>query len=216
MPKSSAMWREVAPGVLQWSRFSPERQVDLNGLFIVDETGNVAIDPPALDAMQLSEMRRQGGVAHVVLTNRDHARKAADLVEHMRARVHAHHADAPALPFPVHHTFTGGQVLPAGLVAIEIPGSKCPGECAFLLPRDGGTLILGEAHIGLRSGRLSLLPDAGLGDPLLAREGLRLLLAHSYERVLVSAGTCPPARAALETVLAHLPPPRRSAPSASR
>lgn len=200
--------REIAPGVLQWSVHLEEKAIDLNGTLVVDAGGNVAIDPPILDAGQIEEVERLGGVAHVVLTNRHHVRETARLVERTGARVWVPLEDAGGdvggLDVAVAEAFRAGDGLPAGLVAIGVADSKTPGETALLLPRDGGTLILGDALIGKPAGRLSLLPAPKIADPAKAAEGLRPLLEHDFVRVVVGDGANPEdGRRAFEAFLAE-------------
>lgn len=205
-------FEELAPGVHCWSRWHDEKAMNFNGFLVVDPSGNVAIDPPELEARQFDLVWQLGGVAHVVLTNGHHGRRTADLVARTRARVHAPGRDVDLLHFEVDETFRGGDVLPADLRAIAVPHSKTPGETALLLPRDGGTLFLGDALIGRPPGALSLLPDEKFRDPAKARRGLRVLLEPSYARILVADGDHPEdGRAALEDFLAHagVRPPRR-------
>ena len=204
VPTSSLPFREVAPGVLQWSVHHPEKGIDFNGTLVLDAGGNVAVDPPELDARRLDLVWERGGVAHVVITNRHHERHAARLVERTRARTWAPALDAEGLGLRVDETFRDGAELPAGLRAIAIRHSKSPGETALLLPRDGGTLILGDALIGRPPGRLSLLPAPKIADERKAAEGLRVLLDHVFERVVVGDGENPTdGRHAIEDFLAH-------------
>src|SRR5687768_1907215 len=132
--------KEVAPAVYQWSVFQPDRGLDFNGHLIVAPggQGNVVVDPPELSVPQMDAIWARGGVAHVVITNRHHARRAAELVQRTGARVHAHGLDAAALGLRVDHDFLGGAELPGGMLAITVPDSKSPGETALLLRRDGG------------------------------------------------------------------------------
>jgi hypothetical protein len=205
---------EVAPGVLQWSVWHAERALDFNGLLVLDPAGNVVVDPPELDSGHWDEIWTRGGVAHVVLTNRHHVRRTAEVVARTGARVHAPARDADGLDVGVDATFRDGDELPAGLRAVAVPHSKTPGETALLLPRDGGTLILGDALIGGAGGALTLLPAEKLPNPATAARGLRVLLEHAWSRVLVGDGSNPPGgRRAVEDFLVHhgVAPKRRRA-----
>jgi hypothetical protein len=92
-------------------------------------------------------------------------------------------------------------------VALELHGSKTPGELAFLLEET--TLVTGDllrAHLG---GRLHLLPDAKLKDPVRARASVRGLLASwpRIDAVLVGDGwpVFRGGRAVLEELVAGFP-----------
>src|SRR5690349_3634198 len=99
-----AAFREVAPDVFQWSVFQPDRGFDFNGTIVLSPEGNVAIDPLELSVAQMDALWERGGVKHVVITNRHHGRRAAELVQRTDARVHAHEDDAEALRFVVRPT----------------------------------------------------------------------------------------------------------------
>lgn len=203
-PEPPGPLHEVAPGVLQWSVWHPEKSLNFNGTFLRDPAGNVAIDPPHLDPAHLERIWTEGGVAHVIITSRDHVRNTAELVQRTSAKVHAPRKDAESAHVSVDETYGDGDELPGGLLAIAIPDSKTPGESALLLRRDGGTLILGDALIGRPAGRLSLLPDEKFADAAKAVRGLRVLLRHDFTRVLVGDGENPAdGRHAVEDFLVH-------------
>ena len=190
MPSAPA-FSELAPGVFGWSVFDAERGLDFNGLFVVTPGGNAIVDPPQLGVAQMDALWARGGVAAIVITNRHHGRRTHELVQRTGAEVWAHESDAPALDLQVDRTFTDGAALPGGMTAIAVPHSKSPGETALLLPRDGGTLIVGDAVIGTPRGALSLLPEPKVPDAAKARDGLRVLLGHAWTRLLVGDGAQP-------------------------
>ena len=202
MSSASEPLHEVAPGLFVWSHWHEEKQIAFNGFFVTGGDANVVIDPPELDPGVLDATWAAGGVACVILTNGHHGRRTAEIVQRTGARVLAPARDADLLHLQVDETYGDGDTLPGGFAAIAIPHSKTPGESALLLPRDGGTLILGDALIGKPEGRLSLLPDEKFKNPTKARQGLRVLLDHEYARVLVADGAQPEGgRAAVEDFL---------------
>ncbi|MEM7247179.1 MAG: hypothetical protein AAF533_17695 [Acidobacteriota bacterium] len=195
---------ELAPDVWSWSVWHEEKSLHFNGFLVLHPDGNVALDPPALNPTQLDQVWQLGGVSHVVLMNGHHGRQAPELVARTSARVHAPKADVSLLSFDADETYTGGDELPAGLLAIGFKAAKTKGEHALLLPRDGGTLFLGDSLLGRPEGALSMLPDEKFKEPDRARLSLRVLLDHAYERVLVADGHQPEgARAAIENFLVH-------------
>ena len=190
---------EVAPGLFQWARFNEEKQLHFNGHCLIHPEGNVLIDPPEPEA-PLQEWVAGQGVAHVLLTNRHHARAAETFRERTGARVWMHAADADGAPLPIDETFADGATLPGGWLAITVPDSKSPGETALWAEAGGGTLVIGDARIGRTPGILEMLPDEKFPDPTRAREGIRVLLARPFTRLLLGDGTSLLAggRAALE------------------
>lgn len=75
----------------------------------------------------------------------------------------------PAPPAPVHHEFDDDQVLPVagGIRVVHTPGHT-KGHCAFLLERDGGVLIVGDAarNIGGRLRSSSVPAGALVGEDM--------------------------------------------------
>lgn len=181
--------REVVPGVFEWSWFSSEKQLDLNGHYVVEGDDRVLIDPPTLSQADRAEIDRRGGVTAIVLTNRDHLREIASCHTAFGAPVWAPAADADQIDVKPDHLFRNGDRLPGGLVAVAVPDSKSPGETALWAPARRA-LIVGDAVIGKPAGALNLLPDDKFADPKKARAGLSTLLAPrlDYDAVLVGDG----------------------------
>ncbi|HET9028920.1 MAG TPA: hypothetical protein VFN49_01975, partial [Candidatus Aquilonibacter sp.] len=71
------MQATVVPGVSMWSVWQPDREMYFNSFFVECEGGNLVVDPLAADETLFARMERAGGVAWIVLTNRDHERAAA-------------------------------------------------------------------------------------------------------------------------------------------
>ncbi len=96
----------------------------------VRDGGNVAFDPLPLSDDDARAIEALGGVATVLLTNRDHERGAAAMRERFASRVLSSRREAELFELRVDGTFDR-QVLP-GLLAIPLDGAKTPGEVAFL------------------------------------------------------------------------------------
>src|SRR5512132_2889244 len=86
--------REILADIFTWPWFSEPHGYNFNGHFICHAGGNLCIDPvePAKD--DLEEMARRG-VAHILITNRNHGRAANVIRERTGARTVIHPADAP-------------------------------------------------------------------------------------------------------------------------
>ncbi|MCB9730644.1 MAG: MBL fold metallo-hydrolase [Deltaproteobacteria bacterium] len=170
-----------------WSVFDEARNVDFHGTCLVRDGGCVLIDPLPLSEHDLQHVRDLGGVSWVAVTNSDHTRGAADIAALFDAPIAGPRGEEGALPLPVTRWLGDGDTLVDGLVALEMRGSKTPGELAFLL--DGTTLITGDLVRGQRGGRLNLLPDAKLTDrPAVYGSIRRLLELEHLEAVLVGDG----------------------------
>ena len=170
-----------------WSSFDRARNLDFHSVLWVREGGNVAIDPLPLSDDDADHVAALGGVAWVVVTNSDHLRATADLVQRFRARVAAPDAERETLDHPVDRWLADGDELVPGLLALALDGSKTPGELALVL--DGTTLITGDLVRGHRGGALNLLPDPKLRDRAAALASVRRLAAlDAVDAVLVGDG----------------------------
>jgi len=180
--------RQLAiPGVYSWSAWQPDRGMNFNGYFLVRDGGNVAVDPLPVDDTQAEQIRAQGGVATIVLTNRDHERGARAMRDRFGARVLAHEREAASFAFSPDATFGDGETVVPGMVAIGLPGAKTAGECALYL-REFACAIVGDAVLGAPAGALSLLPEAKLADRARLLHSLRSLWALRLKTLLTGDG----------------------------
>src|SRR4029077_15609405 len=164
--------REIVDGIVPWSWLSEPHGYDFNGYFVRHSAGNLCIDPVEPAAEVLDLLAREG-VARILLTNRNHARRRGWGGARLGAAVATHAADA------AHARAQGAVVadeLRAGervgpFVVVPVPG-KSPGEVAFHWP-ERRLLLVGDAVIGNPAGRLSLLPDRVMDDPARLRGSVR-------------------------------------------
>jgi glyoxylase-like metal-dependent hydrolase (beta-lactamase superfamily II) len=179
--------REIVDGIVTWSWFSEPHGYDFNGYFVRHPAGNLCIDPvePPADVVEL--LVREG-VAHVLLTNRNHVRRANLVRERTGARVSIHPADAG-------HARSQGAVIDAELragehvgpfVVVGVPG-KSPGEVAFHCPARR-RLVVGDAVIGNPPGSLSLLREKVMDDPARLRASVRALADLDLDVLLTGDG----------------------------
>ena len=180
--------REIFPGIFTWSHFSQEKQIEFNGWCIPSKEGSIIIDPPQCPESTLDEIDQFGDVKSIILTNKDHVRRAEEFAGRFRAPILIHQADAPLVSVRIGGLFKQGDELPGGLEPWRINDAKSPGECV-LLHRAAGALIVGDALIGKPAGQLNLLPAAKYADVAKAREGIRFLLKLAFDAVLVGDGT---------------------------
>ena len=180
--------REIVPGVFMWSWFSEPHGYNFNGFLVHHAAGNICIDPvePTPEAQ---ERIARDGVATIVLTNRNHTRRANLIREHTRARVMIHPADAAYATTqgtPIDQDLVpGSQIGPFEVVSV--PG-KSPGEVILRWP-ERRLLIVGDAVIGNPPGKLSLHREKLMDDPARLRQSLRHLPTENVEIVLTGDGT---------------------------
>jgi len=180
--------RQLLPGIFQWSWFSPEKQLDFNGLFLTVGEHRVLVDPPPMTGEAQSQIRRNGPVDYVVITNRDHERQAPACKAEFGCQVWVPEADAAQMEIKADRTYKDGELLPGGIWAVQLRDQKSPGECALFLEQGKGVMIVGDALIGKPPGSLSMLPTEKYADPAKAREGLRRLLKYDFDTFLVGDG----------------------------
>jgi uncharacterized cupin superfamily protein/glyoxylase-like metal-dependent hydrolase (beta-lactamase superfamily II) len=175
------------PDVFMWSVWQPDRNVFFNSYFIRRSAGNVVVDPLTASDDDLTFVRDQGGLALVIVTNRDHERKARDFAKAFGARIAASALDAPLLSGPVDLILRAGDEPFDGADVIAFEGLKSPGEIALHL-RVHKAAIVGDALWGDPAGTVRLLPDAKLLDAPKAVLSLRQLWALRLDTLLVGDG----------------------------
>ena len=199
--------REVVNGIVGWSWLSPPHGYDFNGWFVRHPSGNLCIDPVEPTDEVLAFLAREG-VARIVITNRNHARRAALVRERTGAPIAIHDAD-------VAHARAQGTAIDAEVrvgdrvgpfVVIGVPG-KSPGEIA-LHDAARRLLVVGDAVIGNPPGRLSLLREQVMDDPARLRASVRALAALDLDVVLPGDGVpiLAAASARLRELVATFPP----------
>jgi glyoxylase-like metal-dependent hydrolase (beta-lactamase superfamily II) len=179
--------REILSGIYTWPWFSEPHGYNFNGHLILNEGGNLCIDPVEPTAADLDEIARLGA-SRILLTNRNHSRAANKIRARTGARTAIHPADAPhalkegaELNDELH---IGERIGP--LVVVGAPG-KSPGEVVLHWP-ERKILIVGDAVVGDPPGRCKLLPEKVVDDPSLLRASVRSLLALDFDILLVGDG----------------------------
>jgi glyoxylase-like metal-dependent hydrolase (beta-lactamase superfamily II) len=175
------------PDLYSWSAFDPERNIDFNSVAWVRPGGNVLIDPLPLTQHDLRHLQSLGGAAWIVVTNSDHARAAAPIAAATGAQLAGPAAEQATFPLTCQRWLRDGDEVVPGLVALELEGSKTPGELVLLLEQT--TLITGDLIRAHRAGSLTLLPDKKLKDRKSAAASVQRLLQHrQIGAVLVGDG----------------------------
>lgn len=181
------MQKLALPGAYAWSRWQPDRGLYFNSHLFVVSSGNVAVDPLPLDSGDADAIAALGGVATIVVTNRDHLRDAAAMRERFGAGIATSRLEAPLLDCEIDRTLEDGEEPFEGAVVVALDRQKTPGEFALHLKKNSA-LLVGDALLGTPAGSLSLLPDEKYDDEqsVLA---LRRVWALQPEVLLVGDGT---------------------------
>ncbi len=175
------------PDLYCWSIFDAERNVDFHSTAWIRPTGNVLIDPLPLSDHDWAHLQSLGGAQWIVITNSDHLRASAAIAEKTGAQIAAPIGEQDSFPIPVNRWLADGDQIVPGLQAIELHGSKTPGELALLL--QDTTLITGDLVRAHQAGALMLLPDSKLFDRSEALISIqRLATLNQIEAVLVGDG----------------------------
>jgi len=178
----------VVARVAMWSAWQPEREMFFNSFLLTQDGGNVAVDPLEPDDATLAAIERAGGIAWIVVTNRDHERGARDLARRFGAKIVASELDAPLLSGPVDRTVRDGDDV-GGARVVALDGHKTHGEFALHLA-DRKTIVVGDAIWGKPVGALTMMPDDKLADPARAALSLRKLAALRPDSLLLGDGAC--------------------------
>ena len=179
--------REIVDGIFTWSWFSEPHGYDFNGYLIRHPEGNLCVDPvePSEDVLARLVQR---GVARIVLTNRNHVRKATLVRERTGAPIAIHPADADyarAQGVTIDAEIAPGEQI-GSFTVLGVPG-KSPGEIALHCPKRR-LLIVGDAMIGNPPGKLSLLREKVMDDPARLRASVEALTGLEVETILVGDG----------------------------
>ncbi len=179
--------REIVDGILVWSRLSEPHGYNFNGYLVHHPEGNLCIDPVEPSEDVLARLAEEG-VAHILITNRNHVRAANRVRERTGAPVAIHPADATyaraqgaVLNEELH---AGRRIGPFAVVGV--PG-KSPGEVAFHCPRRR-ILVVGDAVIGNPPGKVSLLREKVLDDPARLRGSVAALAELEVDVLLPGDG----------------------------
>ncbi len=180
--------KALLPNIWEWSWFSEEKQLNFNGHLLTVGEHRILIDPPPMTSSDIAFARQGGPVDYIIVTNRDHAREAAQLREEFHCTVMVPELDAKEMTLTIDKTCKDGELLPGGIWVVQLAHQKSPGESALFLETGKGILIVGDAIIGHPEGALRLLSPEKYADISQAREGLRRLLKYTFDSLVVGDG----------------------------
>src|SRR5436309_6918994 len=199
--------REIVEGILTWSWFSEPHGYTFNGYLVHHPEGNLCIDPVEPSDEVLGRLTRDG-VARIVVTNRNHLRRANLVRERTGAQVLIHPADAAyarTQGAEIDGALHAGQRI--GPFAILGAAGKSPGEVALHCPKRR-ILIVGDAVIGNPPGKLSLLREKVMDDPARLRASVTALAEVDVDVLLPGDGEpiLRDAQSRLRELVATFPP----------
>jgi Metallo-beta-lactamase superfamily len=175
------------PDLYCWSEFNADRNIDFHSIAWIRPEGNVLIDPLPLSDHDWAHLQSLGETKWIVITNSDHLRASAEIAAKTGAQIAAPQGEQGSFAIPVQRWLADGDAIVSGLTAIELHGSKTPGELALVLEET--TLITGDLVRAHQAGSLMLLPEAKLVDRSQALASVQRLAALSkIDEVLVGDG----------------------------
>lgn len=176
-------------GMAMWSVWQPDRSMYFNSFFMEHADGNIVIDPLATTDDDIAYMRERGGVALIVITNRDHERRARELATMFGAKLASGEKEQSLLTGPVDRVLKAGDEVAHDIEVIALADGKTPGEIALYL-RGKKTAIVGDALWGDPAGAVRMPPNEKLIDPGKAALSLRQIWALRLDVLLVGDGAC--------------------------
>jgi hypothetical protein len=179
MPQATEL-AHVPPNYAIWQAYDPTVKADLFSTAALTQNGLIVVDPISLTADARLELEEMGSISAVLLTNANHVRAMTEFANTSLQFVpNELSSDSPQI-------LTRGASM-QGLAAKAISGAG-PGEFAFHDPRDGGTLILGDALINLEPHGFTLLPAKYCANRRQMIRSLRSLLDLFFARIFFAHG----------------------------
>ncbi len=176
--KRASELTQVPPNYAIWQMYDLAAKAELFSTAVRTDAGVVIVDPIPLARDARAAL---GNIAAALVTNANHARAAADFTDSILVPTEL------IRDFPNARQLTNG-MCSHGLTAIAIRGAA-PGEFAFHDPRDGGTLIVGDALINFEPHGFSLLPAKYCVDRKQMIRSLQSLLGLDFARAVFAHGT---------------------------
>jgi glyoxylase-like metal-dependent hydrolase (beta-lactamase superfamily II) len=187
MPLIAPELLEITPSLFIWQAFDPAARVELFSTSFVLRRQIVIVDPVRLESSQLSELRKRGCIAGVVVTNANHHRAATWYSQEFSAPIFAlgegFHGPKPGRRTEVRDA----SKIVGQLEVVEIEGAVA-GELALYHAADGGTLVVGDALINFEPYGFAFLPRKYCRDEKQMRRSLGKLLDRPAERMFFAHG----------------------------
>ncbi|MGH8092620.1 MAG: hypothetical protein ACREIF_04015 [Chthoniobacterales bacterium] len=201
MPEALSL-QPLTQSLWLWEAYDPAAKCDLFSSAALRAGRLFLFDPIPLAAAPLAELISAYDLAGVLLTNSNHVRAAAEFSRRHKAPIFA--ADSVTQECDAGETvrLVAQAKIPPDITAIAIAGAA-PGEMAFHLADDGGTIVIGDALIHFEPYGFTFLPAKYCADHKAMQRSLRQLLDWPFERLLFAHGRplLSSARARLESLL---------------
>src|SRR5438270_12282113 len=185
MPPRTNELHRISPYLLIWHAFDRAAKTELFSTALITHPDIIVIDPIALTDVAEQELNESGRVALIILTNVNHVRAAISFRERYAAPIFAAIELSNEVPYaqPVNDTMAIHD-----LRIITLDGAA-PGELAIHDPRDGGSVVVGDALINFDPYGFTLLPKKYCLNEKVMIRSLNRLAELEFERLLFAHGT---------------------------
>ena len=179
---------QIAPSLFIWQVYDPAVKSDLFSSAILTAEGILLIDPIAMEDAPFSELRREGLIAGIVVTNSNHHRASTQFAEQFSIPVFARcETFSDKMPRQFREVADGDEICD-GLFLSGIEGAVA-GEIVLHYAPSGGTLIVGDALINFEPYGFTFLPAKYCSNKNEMRRSLRKLLRYKADRMLFAHGS---------------------------
>ena len=157
--------------------------------------GLVLVDPLPISDEEAREVEAMGDPGHILLTCNYHLRESEAFRDRLGCAIHIHEDGLKQSDAAIDATFRGGDLLWNHIEVVHIPDAHYPEEVALLVRGDGNTMIVGDAVCGGRrdrgipDGEIWINAPEFIADLSLARESLRKLASHSFDKMCFGHGS---------------------------
>jgi glyoxylase-like metal-dependent hydrolase (beta-lactamase superfamily II) len=187
MPAASDL-HQVSPALFVWHDYSQDARTELFSSALATPSGVYLFDPIPLAAEPLALLSDVASVAGIIVTNSNHHRATLDYAEKFSVPIFAHsHSFPENRPKRLVEVADGGKI-GGEFEVIAIEGAAA-GEIVLFHPRDGGTLIVGDALINFEPYGFTSLPRKYCANEKEMRRSLQKVLACKAERLVFAHGT---------------------------
>ena len=192
----------ISPHLLIWHAFDRAAKTELFSTAVITAPGMIVIDPIALTDLAEKELNDCGRIGSIILTNVNHVRAATSFHERYAAPIFGAVELTKELP---NAQAVNDATIVHNLHLVGIDGAV-PGELAIHDPRDGGSVILGDALINFDPYGFTVLPRKYCRNQKIMIRCLHALLNLEFQRLLFAHGTPITARAPerLQSLLARV------------
>jgi hypothetical protein len=178
---------KIAPDLFIWQAYDQAAKSDLFSSAIVTRNGIFVVDPIPLKNAPFAQLREQGVIAGVVITNANHLRASDQFAEQFSVPIFAHRAAFPDTMPRQFSELADGEKICNELYVVGIDGAA-PGEIALHYASGDGTLIMGDALINFQPHGFTFLPRKYCSNEKEMRRSLRKLRTYKVEQMLFAHG----------------------------